>query len=121
MGVLKPRAQDMFKFEPQIVTAEIKATPSQPVVAFGQAVAYRLFSHKSYIVVPRTTSSDDMNRLKSLSSIHGVGLVVFTLDKGEPDYGVIVLAAVATPDMFYVNNMLDRLKVSEPRLLNRLF
>lgn len=121
MGVLKPRAQDMFKFEPQIVTAEIKATPSQPVVAFGQAVAYRLFSHKSYIVVPRATSSDDMNRLKSLCSIHGVGLVVFTLDKFQPDYGVVVLPAVATPDMFYVNSMLDRLKLSEPKLLNRLF
>jgi hypothetical protein len=52
IGVLKPRAQDIFKFEPQIVTAEIKVVPSQPVVAFGQAVAYRLFSHKSYIVVP---------------------------------------------------------------------
>jgi hypothetical protein len=47
IGVLKPRAQDIFRFEPQIVTAEIKAVPGQPVVAFGQAVAYRLFSHKS--------------------------------------------------------------------------
>lgn len=121
MGVLKPRAQDMFKFEPQIVTAEIKATPGQPVVAFGQAVAYRLFSHKSYIVVPRTTTSDDMNRLKSLCSIHGIGLVVFTLDADQPDYSVVVLPAVASPDMFYVNSMLDRLKGSEPRLLNRLF
>jgi hypothetical protein len=121
IGVLKPRAQDIFKFEPQIVTAEIKATPGQPVVAFGQAVAYRLFSHKSYIVVPRTTTSDDMNRLTSLCSIHGVGLVVFTLDIDQPDYGVVVLPAVASPDMFYVNTMLDRLKASEPRLLNRLF
>jgi hypothetical protein len=77
IGVLKPRAQDIFKFEPQIVTAEIKVVPSQPVVAFGQAVAYRLFSQKSYIVVPNSTSSDDMNRLKSLCSIHGVGLVTF--------------------------------------------
>ena len=121
IGVLKPRAQDMFKFEPQIVTAEIKATPGQPVVAFGQAVAYRLFSHKSYIVVPRSTTRDDMNRLTSLCSIHGVGLVVFTLDRAVPDYAVIVLPAVASPDMFYVNTMLDRLKASEPRLLNRLF
>jgi hypothetical protein len=121
IGVLRPRAQDIFKFEPQIVTAEIKATPGQPVVAFGQAVAYRLFSHKSYIVVPRTTTSDDMNRLTSLCSIHGVGLVVFTLDTTQPDYSVIVLPAVASPDMFYVNTMLDRLKGSEPRLLNRLF
>ncbi|WP_076072937.1 hypothetical protein [Sphingomonas montana] len=121
IGVLKPRAQDIFKFEPQIVTAEIKATPDQPVVAFGQAVAYRLFSHKSYIVVPRTTTSDDMNRLQSLCSIHGVGLVVFTLDMDLPDYNVVVLPAVASPDMFYVNAMLDRLKGSEPKLLNRLF
>lgn len=121
IGVLKPRAQDIFKFEPQIVTAEIKVIPSQPVVAFGQAVAYRLFSHRSYIVVPNSTSSDDMNRLKSLCSIHGVGLVTFALKKEQPDYTVVVLPANAAPDMFYVNNMLERLKTSEPSLLNRLF
>lgn len=121
IGVLKPRAQDIFKFEPQIVTAEIKAVPGQPVVAFGQAVAYRLFSHKSYIVVPNSTSSDDMNRLKSLCSIHGVGLVIFTLNVDQPDYVVVVLPSVASPDMFYVNTMLDRLKSSEPGLLNKLF
>jgi hypothetical protein len=121
MGVLKPRAQDIFKFEPQIVAAEIKAVPHQPVVAFGQAVAYRLFSHRSYIVVPNSTSSDDMSRLKSLCSIHGVGLVTFTLNKEQPDYNVVVLPTIAAPDMFYVNNMLERLKSSEPSLLNRLF
>lgn len=121
IGVLKPRAQDIFKFEPQIVTAEIKAVPNQPVVAFGQAVAYRLFSHKSYIVVPDSTSSDDMSRLKSLCSIHGVGLVTFVLDKQQPEYLVVVLPVNATPDMFYVNSMLERLKASEPKLLNNLF
>ncbi|MCH4894289.1 hypothetical protein GO308_14300 [Sphingomonas sp. SFZ2018-12] len=121
LGVMKPRAQDIFRFEPQIIAAEIKATPSLPVVAFGQAVAYRLFSHKSYIVVPRTTSSDDMSRLKSLCSIHGVGLVTFLLDKEAPDYLVVILPALASPDMFYVNTMLERLKSSEPKLLNKLF
>jgi hypothetical protein len=121
IGVLKPRAQDIFKFEPQIVTAEIKAVPSQPVVAFGQAVAYRLFSHKSYIVVPNSTSSDDMSRLKSLCSIHGVGLVTFALNKDQPDYAVVVLPVNAAPDMFYVNSMLERLKATEPKLLNKLF
>lgn len=121
IGVLKPRAQDIFKFEPQIVSAEIKAVPGQPVVAFGQAVAYRLFSHKSYIVVPKQTTSDDMSRLTSLCSIHGVGLVTFTLNKDQPDYTIVVQPAVAAPDMFYVNNMLERLKSSEPSLLNKLF
>lgn len=121
IGVLKPRAQDIFKFEPQIVTAEIKSVPGQPVVAFGQAVAYRLFSHKTYIVVPNSTGDDDMNRLKSLCSLHGVGLVTFTLDRDRPDYLVIVLPAIAAPDLFYVNTMLERLKTSEPKLLNKLF
>jgi hypothetical protein len=121
IGVLKPRAQDIFKYEPQIVTAEIKAVPNQPVVAFGQAVAYRLFSHKSYIVVPRQTTSDDMNRLTSLCSIHGVGLVTFKLDKDHPDFSVVVLPAIAAPDVFYVNSMLERLKTNEPSLLNQLF
>lgn len=121
IGVLRPRAQDLLKFEPQIVSAEIKIDPGQPVVAFGQAVAYRLFSHKSYIVVPSTTSQDDLGRLKALCSIHGVGLVTFTLDKDAPDYTVMVLPAQASPDMFYANQMLTRLLAAEPKLFGTLF
>lgn len=121
LGIFKPRGQDIYRFAPQIIACEIKATPQQPVVAFGQAVAYRLFAHKSYIVVPRSTSAEDMSRLKSLCSLHGVGLVTFLLDVATPDFGVVVLPALAEPDMFYVNAMLDRLKANDPRLLNRLF
>ena len=90
LGVLKPRAQDILKFETQIVSAEIKIDPNQPVVAFGQAVAYRLFSHKSYIVIPNTTSEDDLSRLTALCTIHGVGLVTFAFDKTNPNYTVLV-------------------------------
>jgi len=120
IGVLKPRTQDMLKFEPQIVSAEIKIDPSQPVVAFGQAVAYRLFSHKSYIVVPNTTGEDDMGRLKALCSIHGVGLVTFALDKSAPDYTTLVLAMQASPDMFYANQMLRRLLAAAPTAFEQL-
>jgi hypothetical protein len=121
LGVLKPRAQDILKFETQIVSAEIKIDPNQPVVAFGQAVAYRLFSHKSYIVIPNTTSEDDLSRLTALCTIHGVGLVTFTYDKANPDYTVLVLPAQASPDMFYANQMLRRLLESSPALFNKLF
>lgn len=121
IGVLRPRHQDLLKFEPQIVSAEIKIDPGQPVVAFGQAVAYRLFSHKSYIVVPDTTNQDDLARLKALCSIHGVGLVTFALDLSAPDYGVVVLPQQASPDMFYANQMLRRLLDAEPKLFNALF
>ena len=63
LGVLRPRPGDVIQFEPQIVSAEMKIDTGQPVVAFGQAIAYRLFSHKSYIVVPKGTSGDDLGRL----------------------------------------------------------
>lgn len=121
IGVLKPRAQDIFKFEPQIVAAEIKAVPGQPVDAFGQAVAYRLFSHKKLY---RRAQLDERRRHEqsNIALQHPrVGLVTFALDKRQPDYVVVVLPVTAAPDMFYVNSMLDRLKVTEPKLLNRLF
>lgn len=121
IGVLKPRTQDMLKFEPQIVSAEIKIDPSQPVVAFGQAVAYRLFSHKSYIVVPDSTGEDDLGRLKALCSIHGVGLVTFLLDKSAPDYKMVVLPKQASPDMFYANQMLRRLLSVDSAAFEKLF
>lgn len=121
IGVLKCRPQDILKFEPQIVSAEIKIDANQPVVAFGQAVAYRLFSHKSYIVVPTSTSEDDLARLKALCTLHGVGLVSFELNKTEPNYNTIVLPAQASPDMFYANQMLRRLLDADAKMFNKLF
>jgi hypothetical protein len=120
LGLSKPKAQDLLKFEPELVAAEIKATPSQPVVAFGQAVAYSLFSHRSFIVVPNTTGKEDMERLKALCSFHGLGLVTFTVDPQAPDYTMVVLPDTVAPDMFYANAMLKRLEVTSPAILNLL-
>jgi hypothetical protein len=43
------------------------------------------------------------------------GLVVFTLDRELLDH------AVAAPRIFHINTILNRLKASGSRLLNRLF
>jgi len=43
------------------------------------------------------------------------------LNKDQPNYSVVVLPLNASPDMFYVNNMLERLKDNQPALLNKLF
>lgn len=71
--------------------------------------------------MPKTTSEDDLSRLKAFCTIHGVGLVTFMLDKAAPDYAVLVLPAQASPDMFYANQMLRRLLDSSPTLFNKLF
>lgn len=121
IGVYKPRAHDLLKFEPQIVSAEIKVDPHQPVTAFGQAVAYRLFSHKSYIVVPNSTNDDDLARLKALCTVNGVGLVTFTPDVEKPAYVTVVPPTPATPDMFYANQMIRRLLEADRAAFESLF
>lgn len=58
VGVYKPTASNLIKFPLEIVSAEIKISPQAPVVAFGQAVAYRLFSTKTYVVMPSSLSEE---------------------------------------------------------------
>lgn len=120
-GVLKPRRADLIKFDVQIVSAEIKIDPSQPVVAFGQAVAYRLFSHRSFIVMPNTISAENYDRLEALAIIYGIGLVTFDLDPGKPEFSLRVRAQTVQPDMFYVNQMAKRLHDYSADMFERLF
>lgn len=121
IGVLRPMRGDLVKFEPQIVSVEIKTDPAQPVVAFGQAISYRLFSHKSYLVLPDTTSADDLDRMIALSTTFGLGLVTFKVDADDPEFVVQVRATLATPDMVYVNQMATLLNNYDKKGFDRLF
>ncbi len=121
VGVYKPLASDRIKFDQEIIAAEVKIDPNQPVVAFGQAVAYRLFAAKCYVVMPKTISEDDKDRLESLCMLFGIGLVLFTPDPKEPDFMIRVRAQRFLPDMFYVNEFADRLCKIDPSAFNQLF
>ena len=107
VGVREAKRSDIIKPPTEIVSAEIKLDPANLITAFGQACSYRLFSHKSYIVVPDSSSEDDIARLDALSRIFGVGLVIFNpLDPKNPDFRIRSRAAREEPDMFYVNKYL---------------
>lgn len=104
IGVLSPKPSDVFKFPTEIVSAEIKLDNAGLITAFGQACAYKLFSHKSYIVVPESSSQADIDRLDSLAMIFGIGLIVFDqTSPTEPRFRIMTRAARHAPDMFYVN------------------
>jgi len=104
IGVRESRRGDIIKFSTEIVSAEVKLDPSSLITAFGQACAYRLFSHKSYLVVPATASSDDIARLDTLARIFGIGLILFDASAPEdPQFDIRVRAQKHEPDMFYVN------------------
>jgi len=121
MGVLKPRASDLYKFEPRIVSAEIKVVADQSIVAFGQAISYKLFSHKSYLVLPDTLADEDRDRVERLATVVGLGLVIFSLDASDPRFRLVTRANATTPDMFYVNLMASRLRETDRRAYDRLF
>lgn len=121
IGVYKPRDTDLFKFPMEIVSAELKIDPLQPVVAFGQAVAYRLFSAKTYIGMPSTLTGEDQGRLEALCMLFGVGLVLFDLDPQTPHFTIRMRAQRFSPDMFYVNEFADRLRVSDRSAFDELF
>ncbi len=121
IGVYKPLASNLIKFPVEIVSAEIKIDPLAPVVAFGQAVAYRLFSSKTYIAMPTTLTEEDQSRLESLCMLFGVGLALFDLNKDDPNFSIRVRAQRFSPDMFYVNEFADRLKHYDSSVFDELF
>jgi hypothetical protein len=104
VGIRSPRQSDILKPPTEIVSAELKIDRAGLIVAFGQACAYKLFSHRSYIVVPIESQEDDIARLDVLCRTLGVGLILF--DSGHPsapEFQIRVRAARHEPDMFYVN------------------
>ncbi|MCC6648708.1 MAG: hypothetical protein IT374_24480 [Polyangiaceae bacterium] len=121
LGVYKPLASNLIKFPLEIVSAEVKTDPGQPVVAFGQAVAYRLFSAKTYIAMPAATTEEDKDRLEALCTLFGVGLVLFDLDPKTPQFSIRMRAQRFSPDMFYVNELADRLRLADPDTFEILF
>lgn len=107
IGKRESRRSDVIKAPTEIVAAEIKADAMQLVTAFGQACAYRLFSHRSYLVVPRQAHADELARLDALCEISGVGLVTFDLENPKaPGFLCVVRPRAHQPDLFYTNRYL---------------
>lgn len=107
IGKREALPSDIIKAPTEIVSAEIKVDTKDLITAFGQACSYRLFSHKSYIVVPKTSAREDIYRLDSLCMLFGVGLVLFdSTNMSAPQFEVKVRPVRQEPDIFFVNKYL---------------
>lgn len=121
IGIYKPLSRDVIKFNPEIISAEIKINPSDPITAFGQAVAYRLFSSKVYLVEPNTMLPEDLDRIEALCILFGVGLILFDLNPENPNFIIRVRAQRYSPDMFYVNKFAEKLYNTKRDIFDKLF
>ena len=108
IGIWKTRRSDFIKGE-IVVSAEIKLenSPAALITAFGQACAYKIFSHKVYLVIPKNSSEPDKSRIESLCQIFGIGLILFDASESEnPQFEIRVRAIKHEPDLDYVNKYL---------------
>lgn len=111
IGVLEPKRSDPIKFLTEVVSAEIKIDTNSLITAFGQACAYKLFSHRSYIVVPKHSSPEDLSRIDSLCRLFGIGLILFnSKNKDNPNFEIRVRSIKNIPDMFYTNKYMKLLE-----------
>lgn len=106
-GVYKFSEVDAVRPPVEIVSAEIKTDTNQLITAFGQACAYKIFSHKVYLAVPKEA---DTGRIESLCTRFGIGLILFNKNDAQyPKWEIRTRAVKSEPDYFYVNEYLQRL------------
>lgn len=111
IGVRESKRSDIIQFPTEIIVGEIKTDTNGLITAFGQACAYRIFSHKSYIVVPNKSQIEDITRLDTLCRQFGIGLILFNnLNVDDPDFEIRVRAIKNEPDMFFVNKNLKQIE-----------
>jgi len=122
IGVYKPETRNVIKFPTELISAEIKINPSDPITAFGQAIAYRLFSSKVYLVEPNSMIREDQARIEALCILFGIGLILLNLNPQNPNFSIRVRAQRYNPDMFYVNEFVDKLyNTMSKEVCDRLF
>lgn len=116
IGIRRSKASDVVQFPTEIISAEIKLDSNQLITAFGQACSYKLFSHRSYLVIPAESSESDIARLDAICRIFGIGLILFENGQNQKtEFQIRVRAARHEPDMFYVNK---NMKLIEDKLFS---
>lgn len=111
LGKNESRRSDVIKGPTSIVSAEIKIDTASLVTGFGQACAYRLFSHKSYLVIPDQTPAEELGRLEALCQMFGIGLVVFdAASLTKPSFRLLARPVKHDPDLYYTNRYIKHVE-----------
>lgn len=104
LGKFESKRSDVVKGMTLIVASEVKVDVGDLLKGFGQACAYRLFAHKSYLVIPQHSPTDELDRLEALCRMHGVGLVTFDArNAAKPGYRLLARPMKHEPDLVYTN------------------
>jgi len=96
IGIRESRRGDIVKAPTEIVSAKIKINTRDLITAFGQSCSYKLFSHRSYLVIPKESLDEDIAKIDALCLIFGIGLILFNSNNAqEPEFEIRVRAKKA--------------------------
>jgi hypothetical protein len=117
MGAIRVSSDAVYQPPIEIIAVEIKGTNYSPVEALGQAMAYKLFAHRTWLVLPET---DDIDRIEGIAMSANIGLIVFTYKKGQFTFETLNRPVMGNPDAEEVNNILLILKERDKQKYNEL-
>lgn len=117
LGAIRASSDAVYKPPLEIVAVEIKDEGYSPVEALGQAMAYKLFSHRTWLILP---DDSDLDRIEGIAISANIGLISFSRKSQKFDFTTLNRPMSGHPDFLEVNNILEELKIKDKKKYNEL-
>ena len=117
LGAIRVHSDAVYKPLLEIVAVEIKDAGYSPVEALGQAMAYKLFAHRTWLILPE---DKDIDRIEGIAISANIGLISFTRIKDVFEFKTLNRPLSGQPDFAEVNKILEDLRQKDKKKYNEL-
>ena len=117
LGAIRAHSDAVYKPTLEIIAVEIKDEGYSPVEALGQAMAYKLFAHRTWLILPEDA---DLDRIEGIAISANIGLISFKKGKDGFEFDTLNRPISGHPDFAEVNNQLEKLKEKDKKKYNEL-
>ena len=116
VGVIRADSDAVYKPILEIIAVEVKNEGYDPVEALGQAMAYKLFAHRTWLVLPHD-NQNEIERIQGIAITANIGLISFTGKDKDLEFTTLNRPTSGCPDIIEVNKMLEKLKRDRPKYI----
>jgi hypothetical protein len=109
LGIIRASSDATYRPIIELVAVEIKDEGYLPIEALGQAMAYKLFAHRTWLILP-DEGNEDISRIQGVAITANIGLVSFTRKEDGFEFITRNRPISGRPDLGEVNDMLEKLK-----------
>jgi hypothetical protein len=117
VGAIRAPSDSVYKPILEIIAVEIKDPGYSPVEALGQAMSYKYFSHRTWLVLPE---DNEIDRIEGIAISANIGLISFIHQNNNFNFTILNRPVQGNPDFFEVNKILDQLKEKDKKKYNDL-